>query len=149
MAAVLVALYEDYDTAERVRTQLVSDGFPTDRVELTSSREPGQAGSMPGESHGERFQKYFATLFEEGSGGRYAHYFAERVAKGQHAITIHPRGDEEFERGQQLLERHNPLELEVQGRDETEFEHARADDEETIIGRVFRATTRSEKRPGQ
>lgn len=144
MAAVLVALYEDYDTAERVRTRLVSDGFPTDRVELTSSREPGQAGSFPGESLGEKFQKYFATLFEAGCAGRYAHYFAERVAQGQHAITVHPRGDPEFERAQQILEQHHPLELEVQGRDETGFERARAEDEETIIGRVFRATTRTQ-----
>ena len=68
MAAVLVALYEDYDTAGRVRTQLVSDGFPTDRVELTSSREPGQAGSMPGDSRGDQFQKYFDTLFEDDNG---------------------------------------------------------------------------------
>jgi hypothetical protein len=34
MTPVIVALYDDHGTADRVRTQLVADGFPTDRVAL-------------------------------------------------------------------------------------------------------------------
>jgi hypothetical protein len=34
---MIVALYEDYGIADRVRTQLVADGFATDRVEATSA----------------------------------------------------------------------------------------------------------------
>jgi hypothetical protein len=146
MAAVIVALYEDYATAERVRTQLVKDGFPTDRVELTSSHEPGQAGAMPGDALSQKLEEYFRTLFEEDQNGGYAHYFAERVLQGSNAITVHPRGEAEFERGTQILERYDPVELERQGTDETEMEHARADSDETIIGRVFRVASRTEKR---
>ena len=44
MSAVMLAVFSEYGVAERVRTQLVSDVFPTDRVELTASAEPGRAG---------------------------------------------------------------------------------------------------------
>ena len=37
MSAVILAVFNDYETAERVRVMLVRDGFPTDRVELTAS----------------------------------------------------------------------------------------------------------------
>ncbi len=40
MSAVLLAVFNEYGVADRVRTRLVGDGFPTDRVELTASCEP-------------------------------------------------------------------------------------------------------------
>src|SRR5437016_5537340 len=43
MSAVLLAVFNDYETAERVRVILVRDGFPTDRVELTASCDLGRA----------------------------------------------------------------------------------------------------------
>ena len=46
MTPVIVALFDDYGIADRVRTELVADGFPTDRVELTSLMEPGQADML-------------------------------------------------------------------------------------------------------
>jgi hypothetical protein len=42
MSAVLLAVFNEYGVADRVRTKLVGDGFPTDRVELTASCEPGR-----------------------------------------------------------------------------------------------------------
>ena len=47
MSAVILAVFSEYGAADRVRTRLVSDGFPTDRVELTASSEPGRAGLHP------------------------------------------------------------------------------------------------------
>jgi hypothetical protein len=44
MSAVLLAVFNDYGAAERVRIDLVRDGFPTDRVEVTACCEPGRAG---------------------------------------------------------------------------------------------------------
>jgi hypothetical protein len=40
MSAVLLAMFNQYKIAERMRVELVRDGFPTDRVELTASCEP-------------------------------------------------------------------------------------------------------------
>jgi len=35
MSAVLLAVFNDYEAAERMRVTLFRDGFPTDRVHLT------------------------------------------------------------------------------------------------------------------
>ena len=50
MSAILLAVFDDHPIAERVRVSLVRDGFPTDRVELTASCEPGRAGLGPADS---------------------------------------------------------------------------------------------------
>ena len=47
MSAVLLAVFNRFEDAERVRTRLVQDGFPTDRVELTATTEKGRAGLQP------------------------------------------------------------------------------------------------------
>jgi len=62
MSAVLLAVFNDYEAAERVRLTLFRDGFPTDRVELTATCELGRAGCEPADSvHGKCVQ-YFRTL---------------------------------------------------------------------------------------
>jgi len=144
MASVLVAIYEDFSNAEGVRTELVGDGFPTDRVELTSKQEPGQAGNMPGNSPIEKFRQYFDTLFDQdGDGiGNFGDSFARHIAEGATAITVHPRGELEIDRASQILERHNPIELERQGMDETTYERAAVPDKGTVVGRVLRGNTR-------
>ena len=47
MSAVLLAVFNNYEAADRVRLELVRDGFPTDRVELTAACEPGRAAYVP------------------------------------------------------------------------------------------------------
>jgi hypothetical protein len=42
MSAALLAIFSEYKVAERVRVELVRDGFPTDRVELTAGCETGR-----------------------------------------------------------------------------------------------------------
>ena len=42
MSAVLLAVFSQYGDADRVRTRLVRDGFPTDRVELTARSDRGR-----------------------------------------------------------------------------------------------------------
>ena len=50
MSAVILAVFNDFETAERVRVSLVRDGFPTDRVELTAPCELGRAACEPAAS---------------------------------------------------------------------------------------------------
>jgi hypothetical protein len=144
MASILVAIYKDFANAEAVRTELVADGFPTDRVELTSKQEPGQAGQMPGQSLTEKFRQYFDTLFDQDGEGivGFGDSFARHVADGAAAITVHPRGDLEIDRATQILERHQPIEMERQGLDETTYEHAASEKEGTVVGRVLRGESR-------
>jgi hypothetical protein len=104
MSAVLLAVYNEYGAAERVRTRLVGDGFPTDRVELTASCEPGRAGLHPAASARARFVQYFRTLLSEDDELPFVELLAERVEGGAATITVHPRGAIETARAAAILE---------------------------------------------
>ena len=79
MSAVILAVFNEYSAADRVRTRLVSDGFPTDRVELTASCEPGRAGLQPAGSAHEKCVQYFRTLLSEADERPFVEGLAERV----------------------------------------------------------------------
>ena len=113
MTPVIVALFDDYGIADRVRTELVADGFPTDRVELTSLLETGQADSEPGDAFVARVSNYFHTLLEQSEEHKGdAEAFAERVRNGNSAITVHPRTDYEIHSVRSILHRNNPVAVE-------------------------------------
>jgi hypothetical protein len=103
MAAVLLALYDSHTTAERVRTELVDDGFPTDRVDLVSPHESGPAGLIAAASSTDQLRKYFESLFDDERERRHAHVLAHRVRIGAATITVHPRGGPEIERAGEIL----------------------------------------------
>jgi hypothetical protein len=113
MTPVIVALFDDYGIADRVRTELVADGFPTDRVELTSLLETGQADAEPGDAFVARVSNYFHTLLDQGErhNGE-ADDLAQRVRGGNSAITVHPRTDYEIDSARQILHRHRPVAVE-------------------------------------
>jgi len=113
MTPVIVALFDDYATADRVRTELVGDGFPTDRVELTSRAEAGQADAEPGDAFLARLANYFHTLLEQ-SEERHADAdeLARRVRDGNSAITVHPRTDYEIDSARTILHRNKPVAVE-------------------------------------
>jgi hypothetical protein len=114
MTPVIVALFDDYGVADRVRTELVADGFPTDRVELTSLLETGQADAEPGDAFVARVSNYFHTLLdqdEEHDGD--ADELAQRVRGGKSAIAVHPRTDYEIASARKILNRNGPVAMEV------------------------------------
>ena len=141
MPAVLVALYEEHATAERARTDLVSDGFPTDRVKLTSTREPGDAGLIPAQGRAQKFREYFHTLFEGESAERRVDFFTNRVCEGRAALAVHPRGEREITRAQEILTRHHPQELAQQNLDDTALEQAAAKTDQTVLEQVVRGNS--------
>jgi hypothetical protein len=104
MSAVLLAVFDEYPQADRVRTQLVKDGFPTDRVELTAAQDPGRAAEQPAHSHRAKFEQYFRTLLKDEHEQSFVDTLIERVAHGAATITVQPRGDIETKRALQLLE---------------------------------------------
>lgn len=111
MSAVLLALFNDYETADRVRLELVRDGFPTDRVELTAACEPGRAGYQPAvESHG-KFVQYFRTLFKSDADKQYVEVLAERIDCGAATVAVHPRGTIETSRATRIIEQGKPAEV--------------------------------------
>jgi len=126
MSAVLLAVFSDFGEADRVRTRLVSDGFPTDRVELTAKRERGRAGVQPGAPH-EQFRQYFRTLLTRDNERVFADLLAQRVEEGNAvAITVHPRGQIETSRAAQILEDAGATEVVGHDLENQSFEHAAA-----------------------
>lgn len=113
MTPVIVAFFDDYGIADRVRTELVADGLPTDRVELTSLLETGRADLQPGDAFVARLSNYFHTLLDQGgepSGD--AERLAQRVRDGNSAVTVHPRADYEIDSVRTILHRNKPVAIE-------------------------------------
>ena len=113
MTPVIVALFDDYGIADRVRTELVADGFPTDRVELTSLVETGQADAEPGDAFVARVSNYFHTLLDQSEHpSADADDLALQVRGGNSAITVHPRTDYEIDSVRAVLHRNKPVAVE-------------------------------------
>jgi len=125
MSAVLLAVFDEYGVADRVRTRLVGDGFPTDRVELTASCEPGRAGLHPATSARTKFAQYFRTLLSKDDERPFVELLAERVEGGGAAtIAVHPRGAIETARAAEILETEGAVEVVGHDLENQTFEHA-------------------------
>jgi hypothetical protein len=127
MSAVLLAVFSKFSDAQRVRTRLVGDGFPTDRVELTASCEKGRAGMQPSANAHTQFLQYYRTLFCQEDERAFAELMAGRVEHGDAAtIAVHPRGAIETARAAQILEGEGALEIIGHDLGHQSFEHASA-----------------------
>ena len=124
MSAVLLAVFNDYGLADRVRTKLVIDGFPTDRVELTASAEPGRAGMQPASTARDRFVQYFRTLLGEEDERPFVEALARRVEDGAATVAVHPRGAIETARAAEILEDEGAVEVVGHDLQNQSFEHA-------------------------
>ena len=111
MSAVMTAMFDDCGAAERVLVELFREGFPTDRVDLTSDGEPGRAGLAPAGSAHDRFVSHFRAIFSLQDELPFAERFAEQIEHGGAAVTVHPRGAFETLRAHVILARAHPLEL--------------------------------------
>jgi hypothetical protein len=126
MSAVLLAVFNDYEAADRVRVELVRDGFPTDRVDLTAACDPGRAGCQPAEQPRSKFVQYFRTLLKSDADRQYVESLAERIDCGAAAVTVHPRGPIETTRATQIIGLAGPAEFTQRDLDNQALEHAAA-----------------------
>jgi hypothetical protein len=142
MSALVVALYDNHAAAEQVRTQLVREGFPTDRVELTSSVEPGQAAVVgPSNDTREQLEHYFSSLFDREDERAHVDRFVDGIQQGHAALTVHPRGEVETNRALEIIEQAQPLEvcdhdLDKQGMERAATPH----DKEPLVKQLVDAT---------
>ena len=126
MSAVLLAIFPDYDIANRVRMELFQDGFPTDRIELTACCEPGRSALQAADSQHRQFVKYFGALLTSQDEQHFHEQFAQRLDGGAAAIAIHPRGPIETSRATEILSRAGPTEIAQHEISQQRFEHAAA-----------------------
>jgi hypothetical protein len=135
MSTVLVAIFNDHGVAVEVRTRLVKDGFPTDRVELTSCQELGQVKLVPRDNLGEQLTEYFRLLFQSQS-DRAIRWFQQAV------LAVQPRGDVETKRAVELLNEGGPVEVHGADLQNQALESAAAESETPILtwtGKVLAA----------
>jgi hypothetical protein len=140
MSAVLAAVYDSHESAEQVRTRLVNDGFPTDRVELTSRKELGQAKLVPAADLEDKLTQYFQQLFPNTRGDVPVHQLQSAIRAGQAVIAVHPRGQIETDRAIQILNVAGPMQIEARDLDKQSLEYAAAEQESSAlswIGRVM------------
>ena len=144
MSAVLVAVFKDHPSAAQARVLLVNDGFPTDRVDLISSRELGPAKLVPRDSVSEQLIAYFQKVLQsEGSGADEPSQLLQRaVEDGKSVLVVQPRGDVEIQRAAQLLNDSEPLGIRGADLENSAMEHAAAEKETPVItwmGKVLAA----------
>jgi hypothetical protein len=137
MSAVILAVFPDYETADRVRMKLVQDGFPTDRVELTATRELGRAALEPAESPHGKCVQYFSTVLAREDEQPYVEALVQHIENGAATITVHPRGALETNRATEIIQQAKPAD--VVGHDLTKhgWEHAAAKNDGSWIQHVW------------
>jgi len=136
MSAVLAALFPNHQIAVAVRTRLVEDGFPTDRVELASRQDPGPADVVPAKDMADKLRLHFRQLFPADTDAEASEFLCKGVLEGRAVIAVHPRGDIETERAREILEQGGPVELRARDLDDQPMERAASPDKETIIPNV-------------
>jgi hypothetical protein len=111
MSAVILAVFNDYETAYQVRAILVRDGFPTDRVELTAPCELGRVACQPAQSVHDKCVQYFRTLLRNEGEEHYPEMLAQRIDNGAATITVQPRGSIETVRATEILQEAHPSDV--------------------------------------
>ena len=136
MSALVAALYKDHATAEQVRTALVTEGFATDRVQLTSPDEPGPVALSPSSGKTDQLQDYFKQVFPDADEGEGLRAFVDGVSHGNAAVIVHPRGDVEVERALSILSASGPLEIREHDLANQTMERAASKNSETMLGKL-------------
>lgn len=142
---LIAALFSDHATADRVRVRLSTGdtAFPTDRVHLTSTIEPGHAGLVPAPSFALKLQAYFRTLFDRDDEQEQVRSLSEGVQNGRGAIAVFPRGDIETKHARDVLCEAKPLQLYEHDLDKQTLEHAASEDNAPIVTHAVDAVTGS------
>ena len=146
MSALVAALFENHAAAERVRTALVSEGFPTDRVELSSEREPGRAALGPSTQPSRQLHDYFVQFFDSDAEAQTVRTFAEGVQRGQASIVVHPRGAIETQRALEILNASNPVLVREHDLDKQGMERAASPAPESMVERLVPDSMKSSLR---
>ena len=126
MSALILAVFNDCDAAERVRVSLVRDGFPTDRVEVTACGELGRAACQPASSPHDKCVQYFRTLLRNKGEEHYPEMLAQRIDGGAATVTVQPRGAIETARATEILQEAHPADVVAHDLAKQGWEHAAA-----------------------
>jgi hypothetical protein len=121
---MILAVFDDYEGANRVRTSLIRDGFPTDRVELTAPCELGRVACQPALSLHEKCVQYFRTLLRNKGEEHYPEMLASHIDHGLATVAVQPRGAIETVRATEIIQEGKPTDLVAHDLEKHGWEHA-------------------------
>ena len=136
MSAILLAVFDLHGDAVDLRTRFVQEGFPTDRVTLTSTEELGPVDLIPRPTLKEKLSEYFSNALPSDEASRNeaaVQRFTTAVMSGKAALMVQPRGEVETERALQLLETSGVTELRATDLDKQSLEGAAAKTETPVL----------------
>jgi uncharacterized protein (TIGR02271 family) len=105
MARTLVAVFDDYDDAERARERLASAGFRQEDIQVTPERSAWGSGDATYGGHAAKeggLRGFFASLFGAGDDESHGHY-SEAVRRGSIVVAVEV-DDNQTERATGILE---------------------------------------------
>ena len=137
MAAVIITVVRNHEAAHALRTALVRDGFPTDRVALTSIEEPGPVSLVPGTHREQRWQDYFRQLLDRADEADKITELVSWLRRNAAVIAVQPRGPIETERALQILRAGDPLALHEHGLDDQPLEHAASPQKTPVVRKIL------------
>ncbi|HEY4541744.1 MAG TPA: YsnF/AvaK domain-containing protein [Noviherbaspirillum sp.] len=125
MQNTIIGVYDDIAQAQAAQDELVAAGFARERVQLnphadsigttgTSSTSASTSGTSQSDSGG--IGGFFRGLFgmdeesETRSGSEYDMY-AEAARRGSCVLTVDADSDDELDRAEAILQRHNPVDI--------------------------------------
>ena len=90
----IVGVFDDYDSANKAAQDLLSEGFPRDRINIVSNFKTGAAGSTvieydrPQEQEGGGITGWFRRMFGRDVSEEEQGHFAEAVRRGNALLTV-------------------------------------------------------------
>lgn len=120
MANTLVAAYDSYLEAERAYDELVVAGFSSGDVHIFSQDQSTDAaetsstgGTEENLTFGQRIRHFFRQMFGgEDADQRQVDIYSEAVRRGHTILTVDIDNDQESQRAMEVLNRHNPIDIE-------------------------------------
>jgi hypothetical protein len=126
----------------------VREGFPADRVQLTSSEDPGQAAVGAADDLETQLEEYFSGLLDRVDEIPNVHFFVDGVHQGHAALTVHPLSEVETNRALEIMEEAQPLEIcdhDLQDQD-MEYAASLSNDDESFIRQLLDASAEAARR---
>lgn len=119
MEHTLVAVFENESNAQDALNDLVSAGFSRSNMHINAANQDDlsnvsatrvDTASMEHESIGERIKDFFHDLFSGEDSDR-AEMYSDAVQRGAYVLTLTAADQEDVERASDILDRHDPLDM--------------------------------------
>jgi stress response protein YsnF len=111
MENTVIGVYDSYSQAQAAMNDLVSSGVDRSHINLNPEQGTTAAAARTdsGEQHG--IGHFFRTLFGMEDTSGHSDVYSEAVRRGSCVLTAEPDSDEERERIVEIMNRHDPVDI--------------------------------------